>query len=87
VLADYQRQLESLSAALGDDLAPLQERLDAVRHAAHEWLTELEVDLPERPVAETADVDESDFLYAAERGYLEQLQVYKRHKYRGAELD
>jgi hypothetical protein len=72
VLVGYQRQLESLSAALADDLAPLQERLDAVRHAVQERLAELEVDLPERPVAETADVDESDWLFDADRDYLEQ---------------
>jgi hypothetical protein len=42
--------------------------------------TSLEVDLPDRPEAVTADVDESEWLFDSSREYMEQIKHYHRHK-------
>jgi hypothetical protein len=80
ILARYQEALERLDGELALELAPLRERLDAVRQAIADTERSLTIALPERPAAEMPEADEGDWLYRSARTYVEQLAVYKARK-------
>jgi hypothetical protein len=76
----YQKEVQRLQKRLAADLAPFRKplsRLDTdVRRAALEFGPEL----PGRPEPETDVPDESDWLFASSRDYLEQMEFYQAHK-------
>jgi len=62
-------------------MAPLEEVLDALRQAVQEKAADFEPDLPDRPEPRTEiNGAESEWLFDAERDYLDQLEHYKAHK-------
>jgi hypothetical protein len=76
----YQAALERLRDAMAAELAPLNERLDGVRHAIQTASRMLTPELPERPQPEVTEVDERGWLYRSERSYMEQLAAYKARR-------
>jgi hypothetical protein len=78
--ARFEHELERLSAAWDVALAPIQERLDGVRHAVQVELDAFTCELPERPEPDMTSVDESAWLFDASRSYFEQLEIYKARK-------
>jgi hypothetical protein len=81
-VADYTEDLQRLSDRLEEDLAPLDERAARLRYAVQEERERFarEVELPERPEAETDAIDEEAWLYSSDRDYLTQLAKYKARK-------
>jgi hypothetical protein len=75
-------EAERLNDRLQAALAPLLAKVGRVRHAID--ATSVTVDLPERPEPETPEVDESAWLYASGRGYMEQLGHYPPQERRSA---
>jgi hypothetical protein len=73
-------EAQRLNARLQAALAPLLEKVERSRHA----ITAVSVtpDLPERPSPEAEGQDESAWLYASDRGYLEQLKYYPEQSLR-----
>ena len=80
ILDQYQERLSALATELDEALAPLQERLKTVRLAVQERLDALEVELPDCPEPSVTVPGEWDWLFDADRDYLDQLAVYKAHK-------
>jgi hypothetical protein len=82
LVADYTDDLQNLSDRLQEDLAPLDARAARLRHAVQAERERFmrEVELPERPQAETEPPDEDDWLFDASRDYLTQLAMYKGRK-------
>ena len=79
--AGYTERLAELREALEQDMAPLEEALDALRQAVQEKAADFEPDLPDRPEPRTEiNGAESEWLFDAERDYLDQLAHYKAHK-------
>jgi hypothetical protein len=83
----YEARLRELDAELQAELAPVRERLETLRQAVTESVSDIDPDLPERPEPETDDPDEGGWLYDSARGYLEQLAHYQRHKGGGDGLE
>lgn len=84
IVDQYRGRLAELAAELAAELEPVREQLEAVQQAVQEKIEEFETELPERPEPETAEADEDDWLFDAERAYLDQLQVYHERKAGGA---
>jgi hypothetical protein len=80
VLESYRARLEELRDAMDKEMRPIAERLDALRQAVQAKREEFRPQLPERPEPETGYVDEDDWLFASERDYMEQLEVYQARK-------
>jgi hypothetical protein len=80
ILSDFDTRLTDLNTELQERLAPYGERLESVRQGVLAEADTFDVDLPERPVPETEEPDEAEWLFAADRAYLEQLEHYQRHK-------
>jgi hypothetical protein len=76
----YRGRLTDLNNQLQADLAPLKGRAKAVRRAIHDIASELTIELPDRPDAETDAPDEDDWLYDSSREYLEQIESYQAYK-------
>ena len=77
----YAGQLGRISSALSQDLAPLQEELEALRLVIQAKAAGFDPELPSRPDPTTsANGAESGWLFDAERGYLDQLACYKAHQ-------
>jgi hypothetical protein len=77
----YRQEAEALDARLQAELDPLRPRLDELREEIQQAAADLEVALPERPVAERAEVDEEDWLFSSDRSYVEQLRHYQARKH------
>src|SRR5262249_2431573 len=75
-----ERQLRALNGELQSELAPLRERRTALRRAVETAMEDFAVELPERPEPEAEGTDETDWLFASDRDYLEQLEHYRKHK-------
>jgi hypothetical protein len=74
----YRAPLEELAAALDEELAPLNQRVETLQQASTEKLAALEPDLPPLPEgATTGKPDDEGWLFDARRDYLEQLKHYK----------
>jgi hypothetical protein len=71
---------EELIAELHARLAPLQESLQSLQEQVTSSVTNLRIELPDRPEANVNPGDESGFLYASDRDYTEQLKAYKSHQ-------
>lgn len=85
IAASYTEQLTRLSQALEQDMAPLSEELEALRQAIQEKAERFAPDLPSRPEPHTSiNGAESEWLFDAERDYLDQLACYKVHQDREA---
>jgi hypothetical protein len=67
-------EAERLNGRLQAALAPLLAKVERLRHVLSE--ASVTPELPERPEPETEGQDESTWLYASERAYLEQLGHY-----------
>jgi len=81
IAAGYTERLAGLREALEQDMAPREEALDALRQAVQEKAADFEPDLPDRPEPRTEiNGAESEWLFDAERDYLDQLEHYKAHK-------
>ena len=81
IAAGYTERLAELREALEQDMAPLEEALDALRLAIQEKAADFEPDLPDRPEPRTEiNGAEGEWLFDAEREYLDQLAHYKAHK-------
>jgi hypothetical protein len=74
ILDAVRPEADRLNARLQAALEPLLEKVGRIRHA----ITSVSVtpDLPERPSPEAEGRDESSWLYASDREYLEQLRHY-----------
>jgi hypothetical protein len=77
----YEQDVAALNARLQEELNPLRPRLDALRQAIVTAGEERDIELPERPEADQADVDESKWLFDSERTYVEQVRHYQQHKH------
>lgn len=69
-----------LTVALRAELAPYQAKLETLRERIASSVTNLDIELPDRPEAEVDPGDEAHFLYASDRDYFEQLASYKSHQ-------
>jgi hypothetical protein len=84
IASRYEERLAALADELANDLAPLEERVEVVRHAVETAANLFEVDLPR--VNANAAGDENTpgqangWLFDAGRDYLDQLAVYKRRR-------
>jgi len=66
------------------ELAPLRERMEAVRHAVQDEVSAMEPDLPLLPEGDPGLTTEHDgWLFDSDRDYFEQLDSYKRHQGKG----
>jgi hypothetical protein len=79
-LQALEEQLRALGAELQAELAPQRERMRALRHAITTAMDGFAVELPERPEPEAEGGDESGWLFASGREYLEQMKHYKERK-------
>jgi hypothetical protein len=70
-----------MDAALQAELAPLQERVQRLRHAVEVAMRRFHPALPPSPEADTAPVDEDTWLFGGQRDYLSQLAIYKARKH------
>jgi transcriptional regulator with XRE-family HTH domain len=80
ILRQYDTRLAALDAALQTELAPLRERLAAIRDGVDTAADALTVELPDRPEAHTETLDESTWLFDTGRDYLQQLAAYQARK-------
>jgi hypothetical protein len=80
LVAGYADALRRLNNRLQEELVSLHERAARVRQAVKGEIERFDVDLPERPEPETEPVDEDEWLYASDRGYFTQLDMYKARK-------
>jgi hypothetical protein len=78
IYSRYRPRAEELAVELNAELAPLDERLQALQQAAREKMEALEADLPEIPEGDPGDPEDEDWLFDSRREYLEQLDYYKR---------
>jgi hypothetical protein len=76
----YDPVLRSLNDCLARDLAPVQAQLDDVKKSLGDCVEQLDVTLPERPAAETGEVDESEWLFDSKRDFMSQLDAYEEFK-------
>jgi hypothetical protein len=66
----YQDQLAQMDAAVQAQLAPLQERVQRLRHVVEVAMGRFHPALPLRPDADTEPVDEETWLFDGQREYL-----------------
>ena len=81
IVGRYRDQLAQMDAALQAELAPLQERVDMLRHAVEVAMRRFRPALPPSPEADTEPVDEEMWLFDGQRDYLRQLSIYKARKH------
>jgi hypothetical protein len=81
----YEERARDLNNEMQEALAPLRERMEALRLAITTKATQLEVDLPSRPLAAEEDMDEEDWLFDSERDYLKQMAVYRKFRKDGTD--
>jgi hypothetical protein len=81
LVGEYQERLAQMDAALQAELAPLQERMETLRHAVEVAMWRFHPTLPTRPEADTEPVDEETWLFDGQRDYLRQLAIYKARKH------
>jgi len=80
IAAGYTDRLTQLSEELEQDMAPLSEELKILRQAIHKKGEDFEPELPSRPEPRVSfNGAESQWLFDAERDYLDQLAHYKSH--------
>ena len=77
----YQERLAQMDAALQAELAPLQARVDMLRHAVEVAMRRFRPALPPRPEADTEPVDEETWLFDGQRDSLSQLAIFKARKH------
>jgi hypothetical protein len=80
IVARYQARLEAMNVELQAELEPFRESVENLRLAITEMAAEFAPRLPNRPLPDVAEVDESDWLFDARRDYLEQMAMYKARK-------
>jgi hypothetical protein len=80
IVARYQERPEALDAELQAELEPFHEPIETLRLAITEMAAEFAPTLPDRPVPDIVEVDESMWLFDSRRDYLEQMDVYKARK-------
>jgi len=80
VVARYEERLSALADELAADLAPLEERVDGVRHAVQVAAEAFTVELPQVDASAPGDADADGWLFDAGRPYLDQLAVYKQRQ-------
>jgi hypothetical protein len=80
IVSRYQERLEALNVELQAELEPFREPIETLRLAITEMAAEFAPALPDRPLPDIADLDESDWLFDSRRDYLEQMAVYKARK-------
>ncbi len=79
ITARYEARLSELDDSLQAELAPYRPRLESVRQAVQSRMASLEPDLPDLPEG-FATPDDEGWLFDSRRGYMEQLDSYKRRK-------
>ncbi|MCJ7445352.1 MAG: hypothetical protein MUO26_12660 [Methanotrichaceae archaeon] len=79
ILESYADRFKELQAELDSELRPHNEKLESLRHAVEKMADSLkaEIGLPEVPDAQV-DPPDRDWLYDSGRGWLDQLEAYKR---------
>lgn len=80
IVQGYEEHLSELGVNLEQDLAPIAQRLEAVRLAIQDLASDFEPALPVLPEPQAPGQEESGWLFDSERDYFEQLAVYKRRK-------
>lgn len=80
VYQKYQDKLEQLDQQLQVELAPIKERLDAVRQAILMEINGFSPCLPDRPTSLLSPPDESAWLFDSKRTYFTQLKIYRARK-------
>lgn len=80
IARSYDARLVALAQEMRQEMAPIQERMDALREEMDSAAADLELTLPLRPEPEVAPPDESDWLFDASRNYFDQLAVYQARK-------
>ncbi len=80
IAGKYRDRLKAVNDELQAELAPLKKRLAPLRAALAEKWEEFNPDLPERPVPEIDEIDESEWLFDSSREYMAQLAFYKQRK-------
>jgi hypothetical protein len=78
ITAAFEKRATILSEDFDREIAPLQRRLDGVRHAMQQKSDDFDPELPERPEPAITDADESAWLFDSSRSYLDQLGYYPR---------
>ncbi len=73
----YRERLTAMSEELEDEIRPLRQELDQLRHDITETAFLMESSLPERPGAET-DPNDGNWLFRSDRDYISQLVRYKQ---------
>jgi hypothetical protein len=81
IVGRYRDQLAQMDAALQAELAPLQERVQRLRHAVEVEMQQFYPALPPSPETDTEPVDEETWLFDGQRDYLSQLAIYKARKH------
>jgi hypothetical protein len=76
----YDRVLTRLAARLERDLAPMQERVDALKERITAAQDAFELPEVEYPEPEVDPQGEEDWLYSSDRAYLEQNMYYQARK-------
>jgi hypothetical protein len=76
----YKPRAEKLARDFGRAIAPLRRRLALASQAVTEKAENLQVELPDRPVAGIAGTDESGWLFDSNREYLDQILAYAARK-------
>jgi hypothetical protein len=76
----YKPRAEKFAREFGIAMAPLRRRLALATQAVTEKAENLQVELPDRPVAGIAGTDESGWLFDSNREYLDQIRAYAARK-------
>ena len=80
VYASYSERLLALKAAMDDELAPIQQDVDSLRHDIENKIEDFDADLPARPESELDEPQDNEWLYDSDRDYFDQLDVYKARR-------
>ena len=81
IVSRYREQLAQMDAALQAELAPLQERVQRLRHAVEVERQRFRPALLPSPEADIELVDEEAWLFDGQRDYLSQLAIYQARKH------
>jgi DNA repair exonuclease SbcCD ATPase subunit len=82
ILEKYNRNLESLNNELQDEVKPIKNRLENLRHVITFTIDDIEVDLPEKPHAEVCSHPSNEWLFDSKRDFLEQMKHYRQSRER-----
>ena len=82
IVEPFQKQLADLADRIDSAFAEsgIEDDMGQLRSDVRNAINELEVELPERPVAEMADNDDAYWLYDSTRDYMAQLAFYKERR-------